>query len=343
MKLYRLTKAEKLLSAVAILFGVAGFIILLFFLISLWQSDYSIALGDKLSPSTSGVVGDFIGGVIGSLWAFTGVILFVLALQLQRKELNEQIKEMTESRIVSEKQKFENVFFNMLRVQERIANSYAGSVLRRFEPDGSLMKPNKWGGFTDRVEGREFLRHVSDEIKGLISILIRVQNTGFRNEEELSCLNMYGLHYHKNDPPRYTAEDALSICYPRIFERYNDILAHYFRHLFHIINHVSFTMNQHIAAISDEEEISLAKEYYKHFVKLIQAQMSASELFLFFCNGHFFEKTEELINEFEFLDNLAKEDFPDSTLENLYPKLRFKSRAEIFGNLLGKPQKKSIT
>ncbi|HEV7645138.1 MAG TPA: putative phage abortive infection protein [Pyrinomonadaceae bacterium] len=76
-----------------------------------------------------GAFGDFIGGVIGSLWALAGVFLFFQALKDQRKDteinieqLQLQIKGLEESKLTAEEQnkllqiqRFENTFFSLLK------------------------------------------------------------------------------------------------------------------------------------------------------------------------------------------------------------------------------------
>ena len=56
--------------------------------------------GEQFDQQLTGVIGDFIGGVIGTVWSFAGVILFFLALRLQSKELNLQLEEMKSTRNV---------------------------------------------------------------------------------------------------------------------------------------------------------------------------------------------------------------------------------------------------
>jgi hypothetical protein len=74
-----------------------GLIILGRFLYKLSNS-YSIN-GTNILLQETGQVGDFIGGVIGTIWSLTGVLLFYVTLQLQRKELAENRKHFQLSRI----------------------------------------------------------------------------------------------------------------------------------------------------------------------------------------------------------------------------------------------------
>lgn len=83
-------------------------------------------VGGCLTPeemAQTGQVGDFIGGVIGSVWALAGVFLYFSALKLQQQELKSQREEMATSQKLLDQQLFEATFFNLLKVQDNIKNS----------------------------------------------------------------------------------------------------------------------------------------------------------------------------------------------------------------------------
>jgi len=76
-----------------------------------------------------GMVGEFLGGTVGSIWALAGVILFFLALIYQKRELVLQRIELHESRKIMENQsktiaiqQFENTFFQLLKFHIDAAN-----------------------------------------------------------------------------------------------------------------------------------------------------------------------------------------------------------------------------
>ena len=84
-----------------------------------------------------GVFGDFIGGIVGSVWALAGVLLFYAALHEQRKEFKLQSKEfelqrqeLQETRKIFElqsktlkTQQFEETFFSLLTLYQNVANA----------------------------------------------------------------------------------------------------------------------------------------------------------------------------------------------------------------------------
>lgn len=81
--------------------------------------------------------------------------------------------------------------------------------------------------------------------------------------------------------------------YDYFFDYHFVYVGHYFRHLFNILKFIRkniFFINR------------------KFYTSLIQAQMSAPELFVLFYNGIKFEKMEKFINKYCLIENLAKED-----------------------------------
>ncbi len=94
------TKSEKITEHIiqwtAIIAGVLGVAILLYFGYLLWNA------GDRpkadFNGERTGQVGDFIGGVSGSLFALAAGLLFYLTLTLQRREFKNSLDELTLSR-----------------------------------------------------------------------------------------------------------------------------------------------------------------------------------------------------------------------------------------------------
>lgn len=137
-------KTSKILMVVGIVLFFIGLI--LFF----WQS-ISIDTTLQIDSSKFGQFGDYVGGLIGSLWAFAGVILFYVALTEQRDDirtnrevlktqvnaLEQQIKEfeqqteelgLTREVIIDQSktlkiQQFESTFFNSMNLWNNIIES----------------------------------------------------------------------------------------------------------------------------------------------------------------------------------------------------------------------------
>lgn len=89
---------EIILFVVALVLVATGFFTLFKFIAIISDAGYSIG-SENISFEVTGQVGDFIGGVIGSIWALSGVILFFLAIRLQSNELAEQRRELELQRV----------------------------------------------------------------------------------------------------------------------------------------------------------------------------------------------------------------------------------------------------
>ncbi|MEQ8686398.1 MAG: putative phage abortive infection protein [Imperialibacter sp.] len=105
------------LGASAALAVLAGFAIIYYVFNNVKNLDIVVE-GDI---TTLSMLGEFVGGTVGSMWSLAGVIFFYLALIYQRRELELQREELLESRKIMDKQsktlqtqQFENTFFQLL-------------------------------------------------------------------------------------------------------------------------------------------------------------------------------------------------------------------------------------
>lgn len=140
-KLYNKIFNEKTASNSIITGLIITFIMLLIFI---FKGSYEFVYENNISEEKIGQFGDFIGGVIGTLFSLVGVILFYIALKEQRKDFKinqdalkmqldafeQQIKEfelqreeLTETRKIFEQQtktmksqQFESNFYSLLNV-----------------------------------------------------------------------------------------------------------------------------------------------------------------------------------------------------------------------------------
>lgn len=111
--LYHLFRKFKLV--IAIFFTFLGIAALLWFCLRGFLIEKFINPQTEISLPNAGLVGDFIGGFVGTVFAFVGILLLYETLSLQRKEF-------TESRQVFIRQQFDNSFFELLRLYNDIVN-----------------------------------------------------------------------------------------------------------------------------------------------------------------------------------------------------------------------------
>ena len=103
---------------------IIGTVIFISFLVVI--SFQGIFIRDTYNPDISSSIGDFIGGIVGAIWALAGVLFFYVALRYQKKEFELQRKELIETRKILKiqsdtiyKQQFENTFFQLLDVYSK--------------------------------------------------------------------------------------------------------------------------------------------------------------------------------------------------------------------------------
>ena len=255
--------------------------------------------------------GDYFGGIIGSIWSLAGVILFYVALQEQRKDidinrkaLEKQIEEfelqrgeLSETRRVFEEQsqtlkvqRFENTFFQLLNLHHEIVNNL------------QLQLPYDDNEYNKR---EVFKRSVSKLI---------------------SYFNDYETEYKYNSETRRNEIivrhnlDDLDVVHKLInkqynyfyFEDTNQLLSHYYRSIYHIFKFIYKT------DLIDKDQ----KQFY---ATLLRAQLSSDELFLILYNSLDlgYPNFLFLIKEYDILQNFdfgLLQEFKNH--KNLYDKLK---------------------
>lgn len=107
------------------------------------------------------------------------------------------------------------------------------------------------------------------------------------------------------------------IAYNYLFNKHINLLGHYFRHLYNILEFVEKYANDK----SDERK----KEIINKYSQFIQAQLSNSELALLFYNGLKFDNMYQKICDFNLIENLAKEELIKEGHTKFYP-VKIKSK-----------------
>ncbi len=202
-----------------------------------------------------GQYGELIGGIVGSIWALAGVILFYDSMNNQREEMkiqrvelgfqrqvmieqNSQIKKQNET---IELQTIENTFFQLINLHTQIVSSI----------DIDLYKTDSNGNNSSisKLYGRDCFIE-------FYQIFKRVFNASM---EKIWFDDLEGD----------TMKQLVSYSFRQFFDEYQATLGHYFRNIFIIISYV------------DGKE-QLKQNFY---VNLIKAQLSNFELNLLYFYG----------------------------------------------------------
>lgn len=312
------------LLGISILCILVGLYILFEFFYKLSSTITIVNNNEEIDKDLTGMVGDFVGGIVGTLWSLTGVILFFLALRLQSKELSLQIKEMRETRNVFQIQQFENTFFNLIKTHNEIRDS-----IKINRNKGKSYGEEK---FFSGTEAFATLKNLILEEKKQLHRNLTVMNTEKTEENELRFKEFYYLTYDEY----ITKENVDSkILYKMIFLRFYSELSHYFRNLYHILlfikeneelelfeNSYSTLLGEKNTILINGENIdeSRIKRKYKKYAQFLQAQMSNSELFLTFYNGLFFPKMKRLIQYYDLVQNLNRDDLLEPEFDEIFYK-----------------------
>lgn len=279
------------------LLSIGFFLLIIGLILFIWK-DWSLSIDNKIQSDKIAQFGDFVGGLIGSIWALAGVILFYVALSEQRKDfstnrkvlnaqtdaLKQQIREfelqreeLSETRKVFKIQsdtlkiqQFESTFFNLLNLHHQIVSttdlvSYEakdGPAVRRVR---TLIEE---GGERIITTGRDTFVKFR---KGLETEYRKTTRNDSENDEFYIVTKAYKNYYIKHQSD----------------------LGHYFRNLYHIFKFI------------DKSDI-LNKSRY---TSLVRAQLSNDELVLLFYNSiseNGSEKFKPLIEKYHLLKNINK-------------------------------------
>ncbi len=253
--------------------------------------------------------GGLIGGLFGTLFMVATTILVWLTYKSQKEELEE-------TRTIIRKQRFEGTFFNLLQVQNQIRNSMnfgLDNLITYYQGERPYQIYS--------VSGLQFFETAKDDFgryyisrPELISPRIVCRELNNLDSSEAPDVN---------DPlPR------IKYKWKRFFDVYHNQLSHYFRHLYYVIAFVDQAQEDDLREFPDDADN--IKNRYQFYAGMIQAQMSSSELYLFFYNGLCFVQVETLIKKYFLVENLAFEDLADPELhKDLYGENFLKSRSTI--------------
>lgn len=215
--------------------------------------------------------GDYFSGIIGSIWSLAGVILFYVALQEQRRDieinrvaLEKQIEEfelqraeLSETREVFKEQsetlkvqRFENTFFQLLNLHHEIVNNLYLEL--QFYRRGEY-------------KSREVFKASVNTIKDSFNDYDQVFEYGKMGEQIL--VKQYNLE--DLEEVKFLINKHYSQYY---FEETNQLLSHYFRSLYHIFKFI------HKSELINDDK----KQFY---ATLLRAQLSSDELFLLLYNS----------------------------------------------------------
>lgn len=317
-----------IISVISIVIGIT----VTYIFVSKLSSTVSLVNGrEQIDQQLTGIIGDFIGGIVGTIWSFAGVILFFLALRLQSKELSLQLEELKDTREVFKTQQFENTFFNLLKNQNEIRLS---TELKETNYNNQTheYESTYFRGYSAFEEIKTYMIRAKRDLDANISKAERVLAEDSEWEESVVEKYLESLHKHYS----FTYDELKSnpllkskIIFKLTFDKFSNQLSHYFRNIYHILLYVKESEEQELSLnltnefngdklailINNENlEEKKIKRKYKKYSQFLQAQMSSTELLLLFYNALFFPKSKKLVQYYDLVENLNLDDL-------LYPEI----------------------
>jgi len=291
-------------------FGKLTFIQLVKYAVVSWIIAF-VVLGTvhHFCPTYFGTLGDSLG-VINSLFtflAFTSAVFSIYQqngiISKQEAEIKEQKNKAKEEEQERKVQRFEDMFFQMLKTQREIALEL--DVVK------ILSNGNDYKVVT-LAKGRECLKHYyHNHFKEVIVLhLKKEQHPKTRLISKMSDIK--GLY----DLPKIIK------CYEAFFRSVQNDLGHYFRHLYRIAKYLH------------EADYIVHK---KHYAGLMRAQLSSYEMIMLFYNGlsEYGAKFRPMIIEFELLKGIDERILVNQETDKYHIN---SYDAKAFGELGVKPQ-----
>lgn len=225
---------DALFKLLAIAFGAAVLLVCLNIIIHL--------LGIPFGALNAGTFGDFLGGVLNPILAFLTFIGLIFTIIIQRKELHlarieyrksaEALANQSDS---AKEQNIDNTFFNLINLHNNITNELVVTVIE--DSSGKLYMKKPVGKL---IEERAFTgRETFTVIRKLIS------------KDSIS-----GKLLKRN--------------YDKFQVQRNNVVSHYFRNLYQILNYISSS--------------GLDEKQQRKYARIVRSQLSSDELIILYFN-----------------------------------------------------------
>lgn len=275
--------------------------------------------------------GGFIGGVVGSLWSLAGFILFYIALNkqkedleinrkalesqiksmnLQTQEFKAQVQELEETRKVyieqnktQSLQRFENTFFNMLSLHHQIVESIDVDMKEfvkiNSEYDTFLINSNEFLRLSKNniYNSRDAFKITYLHLEYLLKINYNINIKNPKTDTNFSDGNSFSFNIEEFKKLSFISNnDNFDEIYLFLYNKLNTDYGHYYRNLYRIIKMIDEQVFDSESACNDFE-----KKYY--YTSIVRSQLSDYELYWIFynCIFKYGEKFKPLIEKYSFL------------------------------------------
>jgi hypothetical protein len=217
--------------------------------------------------------GDYAGGVVASVWSLAGLLFIYIAFLGQRQQLlTQQLElkfsqlELMETRLELHGQQQQMKIQNDTLAQQRFENTFFQLVRLQNEIVQNITIRNSTGDIVLATGGDSFEKMYLEEFKPRVTKYIR--KTYITKEDIFEKQGQEIDTKIEEIKNKLSASETISI-YEDFFPPHQSRLGHYFRNLYNILRFVEETKD-----INDK----------KRYTRIIRAQLSAYELSLLFYN-----------------------------------------------------------
>ena len=299
---------------------------------------------DDINFDKLGGFGGFIGGLVGTYLTLIATFYVYKTYVKQKKELKSQKQELTLQRQLISQQQFENTFFNMLNVHRELKNNlrineedYIFNDIRNkeilgvdvlsiisndykefyklFNSQGKFIKLSllRKGKLYDKLFKKYIKKgdeNTDSEIEYIKHFEIDEANKvdNFTSEEKWNE-NLSELEFHKL---------KIEYTFRLLFEKYQHIISHYCRNVYHILKFIRENEDQN-------------KSSYRKYADIFQSQLDVNEQFILYYNFYHFNDNDKdflstinLVEHYQFLENLGLDNLIIEKHKELYPNLNLK-------------------
>ncbi len=230
----------------------------------------SWTFSNTLNEEKIGQFGDFIGGVIGSLFSLAGVILFYVALKEQRKDIN----------INQENLKLQNIALNQQVEEFREQKAELIETRRVYEEQTILIREQtnlyeKQNKELKEQTNTAKLQQFDSSFFSYLNMFIELKKTIDIKTEGENYFDKIYLELLNIDSKEKTLIELFKLIqakYLIVFHLNKNELSHYFKTLYRIIILI--------------DSSSLDEERKHQYSKLLRSQLSDSELLILYYNYH---------------------------------------------------------
>lgn len=284
---------------VALILIWAGISIIVLSFISYFFEQINIFGFSKKSAEHLGQMGEYIGGIVGSLWSLAGIILFYEAIRFQRTELIMQREELQYQRAEIMEQTNQYIIQNQTLVTSKLEGTYFqlitmhNDIVRGLTLDFDLH--NKIEYAAKIVHGRYCFLNYYKYFKKVFNDNIDLTGVSADEPDDI--------------------KEILNESFKMFYDEFQEDVGHYFRNLFNLALYI------------DKSKMNNKKFYYN----LVRSLLSNYELIMLFyyCLSEHGQKMKNLTEKYSLFVQLPESELLDRRHKNLFDNKAFEEEFEI--------------